>query len=925
MGKGSRALVLALLMLAPIMFAGVFASSGAQGIVIVLPPTTGWRTGTVDAGGLTGYYVSSGVDGAGKLHVAYYDGIGEKLRYATDANGSWVTMTVDSGNVGQFCDIAIDANGKSHISYYDATNHALKYATDKSGAWVNVTVDRSGSVGQYSSITLDTSGNPCISYYDADHGGALKFAHMSAGAWVNRTVDDPLNNVGQFSSLAIGSDGRVNIIYWDSTDLDLKFATAVNASANTYTGGAVTGSATATGPNALALNSTGVPQVVFCTADHVLHFAKYGGVTWDTSALAGADPASLFTPSMVVGQNDVTYVTYMNYSAAGPNNLHIAVGGPSVWQHDVVSATPGAGGFSSVSVDFNGKVHVMYDQWNQGDPGTASLTYATNSGTSWYRSVADATNGVGGLNSIAVDNAGNIHVAYMGDSQDLLYAEHTSTGWTTAVADPFHYLNGWTTSIAVDSAGKAFISYYDGNAHTLKYATNVGGSWSNQTVTDAGAMESSILVDANGHVNIAFVDQSSHQLRYSNNTVGTWSTTSIDSTNFVTGGVSMVEDAKGKLHALYFTSSEARIATNENGTWQSAAIDSSLVGFSNYGASLAIDSGGHLHALYSIPTDRFLRYNTNATGSWVHKNLESNMVVGWCSIGIGPDDVVQVAYQDNTAGSTSVAMVVYQSIPEGVWMRQVVGFPNVGVFGQMALDKFGRPFASYLDQSDQDLNVIQLVNAPSAPTGVAALRGNGNVTVTWSTPDSNGGAPLFNYKIFHGPSEAALTLAATVTGSVHMFVDDGLTNGVREYYKVVATNLEGQGTPSTTASAVPATVPSVVLNLRVENGDGQVKLSWDAPASSGGVPVTLYKVYRGTNQSNLVLIGNATGTSYTDTGLENGKTYYYAVAAMNDVGVGVASSVASAAPATDYTVIALAAILIVAVVIVVYWFFRVRK
>ena len=58
-------------------------------------------------------------------------------------------------------------------------------------------------------------------------------------------------------------------------------------------------------------------------------------------------------------------------------------------------------------------------------------------------------------------------------------------------------------------------------------------------------------------------------------------------------------------------------------------------------------------------------------------------------------------------------------------------------------------------------------------------------------------------------------------------------------------------------------------------------LSWSAP-SNGGAAITGYKVYRGTTSGNetlLTTLGNV--TSFDDTGVSNGTTYYYKVSAVN--------------------------------------------
>jgi fibronectin type 3 domain-containing protein len=63
--------------------------------------------------------------------------------------------------------------------------------------------------------------------------------------------------------------------------------------------------------------------------------------------------------------------------------------------------------------------------------------------------------------------------------------------------------------------------------------------------------------------------------------------------------------------------------------------------------------------------------------------------------------------------------------------------------------------------------------------------------------------------------------------------------------------------------------------------------------------VTSYSVYRGTTASGeSAYVSGITTTSYADTGVANGTTYYYKVTAVNAVGEGPQSSEVSATPFT---------------------------
>ncbi len=92
--------------------------------------------------------------------------------------------------------------------------------------------------------------------------------------------------------------------------------------------------------------------------------------------------------------------------------------------------------------------------------------------------------------------------------------------------------------------------------------------------------------------------------------------------------------------------------------------------------------------------------------------------------------------------------------------------------------------------------------------------------------------------------------------------------------------------------------PAKVENIKVsKNSYKSLKITWDAVSD-----VESYQVYRSTTgkTGSFVLKKTTTGTTYTNTGLTTGKTYYYKVRAVNSTGKGSFSAVKSnkVAPAT---------------------------
>ncbi len=99
--------------------------------------------------------------------------------------------------------------------------------------------------------------------------------------------------------------------------------------------------------------------------------------------------------------------------------------------------------------------------------------------------------------------------------------------------------------------------------------------------------------------------------------------------------------------------------------------------------------------------------------------------------------------------------------------------------------------------------------------------------------------------------------------------------------------------------------PDRPTGLAATAGNGSVTLSWTAPASTGGSPVTDYVVQRrvrGTSAWTSFADGTSTATTATVTGLADGTVYEFRVASVNAIGTGdptdpVSSTTASWTPA----------------------------
>jgi fibronectin type 3 domain-containing protein len=226
---------------------------------------------------------------------------------------------------------------------------------------------------------------------------------------------------------------------------------------------------------------------------------------------------------------------------------------------------------------------------------------------------------------------------------------------------------------------------------------------------------------------------------------------------------------------------------------------------------------------------------------------------------------------------------------------------------------------------------------PSAPQDLEAEAGDSYILLTWAPPSDDGGSSVTGYNLYRGASADSIQLLINL-GSVLEYNDTAVTNGITYYYQVIAVNSIGEGTSSDIINATPEgfiipTVPTAPQDPQGFSGDGYVLLTWSAPSDDGGSDITAYNIYRGTESDNLTQLTSvpSTQTSYNDTSVENGQTYYYRITAVNDVGEGTQSTMVSDAPGTedgresDPTMIFLIIGVIVVVAIIAVLMFILRK
>ncbi|MGB2346789.1 MAG: putative Ig domain-containing protein, partial [Candidatus Poseidoniaceae archaeon] len=409
------------------------------------------------------------------------------------------TFTIWANNSGgsSFATVNITVNDEiPDISYspdwFVLTNNTAMSPTatptNSGGAIPSGIIDSNGNVGEYTSIAIDSNGFKHISYYG---GGDLKYATDTSGSWVVTTVDTSARR--ESTSIAIDSNDAVHISYQGSGNL--KYATCSSSCA------------TASNWDLVSVDTTST------------NVGEYGSIAIDSND-------TIHISYFDNGNNDLKYATCSNGCTSASN-----------WTNVSVYTTGVVGMFTSIAIDSNDALHVAF--WNRTSGHTGFLRYATCSSdctnTSNWNDVYIATYISGyGFTSLAIDSNDAVHISYRGINPqlptvytNLNYATcssgcTTASNWDVVSVDTASYPTAYT-SLAIDSNDAVHISYGDNNINGgLRYATcssgcTSGSNW-NKVGLDATAdylgYYNSIAIDANDAVHIAYRDHTNGDLKY---------------------------------------------------------------------------------------------------------------------------------------------------------------------------------------------------------------------------------------------------------------------------------------------------------------------------------------------------------------------------------------------------------------------------
>jgi len=187
------------------------------------------------------------------------------------------------------------------------------------------------------------------------------------------------------------------------------------------------------------------------------------------------------------------------------------------------------------------------------------------------------------------------------------------------------------------------------------------------------------------------------------------------------------------------------------------------------------------------------------------------------------------------------------------------------------------------------VHIVVPATVPGSPQNVLATPGNGQITLNWNAPSSNGGSAITRYEVQRDNG------SWISTGLNYSYIFQGLTNGTSYTVRVRAVNSVGNGASvERTITMPPGQVTASSPADGATNQSIRPTFTWQQPTGT----ITGYDVYMGTsaNPSNfssnrVATVTGASNRSWTHTwDLSYGTTYHWQIVAYNQTGNGTASA-----------------------------------
>ena len=319
--------------------------------------------------------------------------------------------------------------------------------------------------------------------------------------------------------------------------LKLLKGSAMTALTVTNNGGAIIScSVSPSLPNGMSLSSTcelsGTPTVSTTNTSYTVTATNTGGSDSTSIYIEVLNSGGTLTVTPTHSTGSVN-ATLASIAASYSHSITIPSWTSGVTNTSVEINNSASVAGTAIAAWDNGNLAIAWTRPIYGGTTQHVLALSVYDGSSWTTQDLDTASRTGYRPSIAIDNLGALHIAYIDrDNTNLRYATNASGTWVLTTIDnsSANPVNDWVrTGIAIDNQGHVHIIHpVDGSSSIklLNYTTNVSGSFVSTTISDTtndDGKYASIAIAGDGSLHISvYRDSGGSDLRYYTDESGVW-------------------------------------------------------------------------------------------------------------------------------------------------------------------------------------------------------------------------------------------------------------------------------------------------------------------------------------------------------------------------------------------------------------------
>jgi hypothetical protein len=300
-------------------------------------------------------------------------------------------------------------------------------------------------------LQLDMTDSPHIVFCHAD---GLSYARFAPLGWKTKLLAN-LPGMATSVSFVIDTSGHLHVSYSDVDCENLRYA----CKRDTVWYFEIVDTLGCIGDHAaIAVDLSGNPHIAYHNV--LCGFLKYASrddSSWHVDVVDRSESVGWY-PSIAIDLKGIPHIAYHDYEQ---RDLKYARRHGGQWHIEIVDSVGVVGEYASIAVDTLGRPHISYN-----DGSNDCLKYVFKQNGVWH---SETVGLLGEHSSLCLDGGGYPHISSSG--AEIRYAWRDAEGWHRESLAHDTWEGGNSTSLALDSTGRPFITFFDGLAGSLVFAT----------------------------------------------------------------------------------------------------------------------------------------------------------------------------------------------------------------------------------------------------------------------------------------------------------------------------------------------------------------------------------------------------------------------------------------------------------------------